>query len=137
MRKYYPWKSLTLKSWLAFEIREGRSLHELESELGIAQETLRGWLSLSSQAITLDHLDKIAHYLGMEFDAVVQWLGICSLHLDQLIAAGRPGQPRGGLSGSCPPLTGLFAAPVPQATAPTVATAAFSGAALSPAGSLR
>lgn len=85
MVKYYPWKSSVLKSWLEAKIHEGKSLGELANELQIPQDTLRGWLVMFSQAITLEDIQLIAYYRNQSFDSTTQWLGICSAHLSAMI----------------------------------------------------
>lgn len=96
MTTYYPWKVGTLKAWLNSEMCRKRAVPGLADDLGVSalatdlkiqDRYLWGWLTGSLELITLEQLQRIARYRGLSIYETVQWLGICSAHLEDLVEA--------------------------------------------------
>ncbi|MGF1524039.1 MAG: hypothetical protein ACFBSF_17110 [Leptolyngbyaceae cyanobacterium] len=88
MVDYYPWKILTLVTWLKSHAPTQRELQKLAKDLEIPEHILNDWLRVSSplawSTITRRQIQLIARYRGWSFDKTQEWLGISSEHLAEL-----------------------------------------------------
>lgn len=85
MAAYYPWKTWNLKRWLSAEVGRRQGLETLSEDLQIPQRQLWQWLTDTSEDITLEQLMAMARYRRMSLQEAVQWLGIRSGHVEELV----------------------------------------------------
>ena len=92
MTNYYPWNIEGLRNFIKSELSEGKSLIDIEKELGVSLNTVEKWLKTPysiALTINIEQIMLIARYRDWTVDRTLRWLGISSVHLEEILERSR------------------------------------------------